>query len=585
MIRDAVSIAPGTTLTADVVVVGSGAAGVPLALELAASGKQVCMLEGGGEAFAHEVQSLYAGTVADPAMHSPTDTYRQRRLGGSTAIWGGRCMPFDPIDFEPRPWVPYSGWPIDYGDLEPWYALANDYLEAGAFAYRDRTAFEPERPPLIEGFASQRLLTDGLERFSRPTDVFARYRARLREEARIDLVSGANCTGIRLRPDGRRVDRLDVATLDGRRFTVRAGAVVLAVGGLETARLLLASDDIAREGIGNAHDVVGRFYMCHIAGNVGELTLAPPLSRVRHGYEISPEGIYCRRRIALTPEMQRRLQVNNGVLRLHFPRIVDPAHRNGVLSGLFLARRLISYEYAKRLNDGASSGVGLYARHLWNVLSDPLDTAGFLAHWLRKRTLAARKFPSVILRNRTNRFSLEVHGEQAPRPDSRVTIGPTRDALGVRRIHVDWRHSPEDIESVRRTLHVLKEDLAACGVGSLRFDEATLARELLRFGAYGGHHVGTARMGSDPRTSVVDRDCRVHSVDNLFIAGSAVFTTSSQANPTLTITALALRLAAHLGADAAGTERRSARDRADGGTLREPVDATGGRVGSHATVQ
>jgi choline dehydrogenase-like flavoprotein len=217
-----------------------------------------------------------------------------------------------------------------------------------------------------------------------------------------------------------------------------------------------------------------------------------------------------------------------------------------VLSGLFLARKFISYEYGKRLNDGTDLTAALYARHLMNVMMDPVDTAAFLAHWATRRTLAQRKFPSVILRNKTNRFSLEMHGEQIPRADSRVTLAGKTDALGVPQLRIDWKYSPEDIESVRGTLDVIAQELQRSGAGRLEYDADTLEEDLMRFGAYGGHHIGTARMGTDPRTSVVDRDCRVHSVHNLYVAGSAAFPTSSQANPTLTLIALSLRVGEHL---------------------------------------
>jgi choline dehydrogenase-like flavoprotein len=189
----------------------------------------------------------------------------------------------------------------------------------------------------------------------------------------------------------------------------------------------------------------------------------------------------------------------------------------------------------------------LYARHLRNVLADPLDTAAFLAHWVTRRTLAQRKFPSVILRNRSNRFSLEVHGEQAPRADSRVTLTDKVDALGMPQLRIDWRYGADDIASVDRTLALVASELERTGAGRLEVDRDTLEEDLLRFGAYGGHHIGTARMGTDPRTSVVDADCRVHSVRDLYVAGSAAFPTSSQANPTLTLIALSLRLGKHLG--------------------------------------
>jgi choline dehydrogenase-like flavoprotein len=183
---------------------------------------------------------------------------------------------------------------------------------------------------------------------------------------------------------------------------------------------------------------------------------------------------------------------------------------------------------------------------LANIFASPLEIVRFLYKWITKRILASRKFPSIILENRTNSFSLEVHGEQCPNAESRVLLSEEKDELGMRKVLIDWRYSEQDICSVKETLIAVSEELCRLGLGQLRFDEDTLEKELLRFGAYGGHHMGTARMGTDPKTSVVDRNCKVHNVTNLFIAGSAVFPTSSQANPTLTVTALAVRLSDHI---------------------------------------
>jgi choline dehydrogenase-like flavoprotein len=546
VIVDANAIDNGARLAADVCVVGAGPAGISLALSLSGQGLDVVLLESGQPGLHAPTQALCEGEVADEKLHSPPDKYRQRRFGGSSAIWGGRCMPFDAIDFERREWVPGSGWPISLDDLLPFYPEANRLAEAGRFAYDARDAFGPGAAPMFKGFDSDVVRTDGLERFSCPTNFGERYERRLRVAGDIRVLLGANCTALKLAPHGRALHDVEVTTLGGRRFSVRPRAAVLATGGLETARLLLASNDVAPAGIGNEHDVVGRYYMCHIAGNVGSLVIEGPTSNVRHGYEVSPEGIYCRRRLSIAEREQRRHGLANAVARLHFPRITDPRHRIGVLSGLYLARRFISYEYAKRLNDGTPPTLALHARHLWNVVADSFDTTAFLAHWIRKRTLAQRKFPSVILRNRSNRFSLEMHGEQFPRADSRVTLTDSRDALGLPRLRVDWRCGAEDIDSVRRTLDVIAQEVERSGIGRLTYDRDTLEEDLLRFGAYGGHHIGTARMGTDPRTSVVDANCRVHSVDNLFVAGSAAFPTSSQANPTLTLIALSLRLGQHL---------------------------------------
>ncbi|MFI4928172.1 MAG: GMC oxidoreductase, partial [Burkholderiales bacterium] len=532
MITDAETIEQGACLRPDVCIVGAGPAGISLALSLTGRGLQVLLLESGRMQEDPTTQALYAGEVADERLHSPPDKYRQRRLGGSSAIWGGRCVPFDPIDFEKRDWVADSGWPICHDDLAPFYPQANQLAEAGRYAYDADEVFGPGGAPLIRQLVSKVVRTNSLERFSCPTNFGERYEARLRVARDIEVLLGANCTRVVLEAEGHAVREVSVSTLGGKRFRVAARSTVLALGGLETARLLLASRDVAPLGVGNDHDVVGRYYMCHIAGNVGQLTLSGTPSEVQHAYVRTPEGIYCRRRLSIAPEEQRRCGLLNAVARLHFPRIADPAHRNGVLSGLFLARNFISYEYSKRLRDGEEGGLALQAQHLRNVLCDPLDTAAFLGHWALKRTLAPRKYPSVILRNRTNRFSLEMHAEQAPRRESRVTLTDSVDALGVPRLRVDWRYDPQDIASVRRMLDLIAVELQHTGAGRLEYNPATLEEELMRFGAYGGHHVGTTRMGVDRRNSVVDADCRVHGVDNLYIASSSVFPTSGQANPT-----------------------------------------------------
>ncbi len=543
MIGDTAEIEAGAALAADICIVGSGAAGISLALALIDSGLSVLLLEGGGAGFEAASQALYRGAVADPLLHSPTDTYRRRGFGGSTAIWGGRCVPFDAIDFEARPWVAGSGWPFRLDRLLPWYRQANALCEAGRFAYTQEDAFPAGLRPMLAGFAGEDFSADTLERFSIPTDFGARYRARLAQSGNVRLLLHASVVALRTGACGRVVDRLEVAGAGGRRFTVRAGHVVLAVGGLETPRLLLASRDHHADGIGNAHDQVGRYYMCHLAGTLGILRPAAP---AWHGYDLSEDGVYCRRRLALTPDAQRRLRTGNFVARLHHPRIPDPSHRTGALSTLYLAKPFISHEYGKRLHGGGRVSAAAWLSHVRNVAVDARGAAGFLLHWLRHRTLAARKYPSVIVSPRGQRYSLDFHAEQEPNALSRVSVTHDKDALGLPRLLVDWRHTALDMHTIRASLAALAAQMAACGAGDFDYDPAEVELAALQDGAYGGHHIGTARMSPDARTGVVDADGRVHGMDNLFVAGSAVFPTSSQANPTLTIVALALRLADHL---------------------------------------
>ncbi len=543
MIGDAEEVEDGAVLAADICIVGSGAAGISLALGLMDCGLSVLLLEGGGAGFEAASQAFYKGGVADTLLHSPTDTYRRRGFGGSTAIWGGRCVPFDAIDFEARPWVGGGTWPIGLGELAPWYGQANVLCEAGRFAYTAADAFPAGLRPMLAGFSGADFSADTLERFSIPTDFAARYRARLALSGSVRVLLHASVVALRTAADGRAVDRLVVAGPGARRFTVRARQVVLAVGGLEVPRLLLASRDDHPDGIGNAHGQVGRHYMCHVAGTIGTLT---PASAAWHGYDVSDDGVYCRRRLALTAAAQRRLRTGNFVARLHHPRIPDASHRTGALSALYFAKPFISHEYGKRLHGGVRLPAAAWLAHARNVAGDARGTAGFLLHWLRYRTLAARKYPSVIVAPRGKGYSLDFHAEQEPNPLSRVSLSHDTDALGLPRVLVDWRYTALDMHTIRAGLAALAAQLAQCGAGSLAYDPAEVELAALQDGAYGGHHIGTARMSADARTGVVDGDCRVHGMANLFVAGSAVFTTSGQANPTLTVVALALRLADYL---------------------------------------
>ena len=457
-------------------------------------------------------------------------------------------MPLDPVDFQSRPWIRNSGWPISYQDVARYYPQATALCEAGEAQYDARYAVPGGMRPLLQGFAPRDFSTDGIERFSCPTDFGRRYRHRLERATSVRVLLHANCTRLAPSPDGARIGSADVRTLDGNRFTVTATQFVVATGALEVARLLLASNDIHVHGIGNSWGLVGRYYMCHIAGSVGTLRIDRPLNDVWHGYDRSDEGVYCRRRISLTEQAQRREHVGNTVFRLHHPRIPDPRHGTGALSAMFLAQRFVRHEYRKRLETDRPISLSVLARHTLNVGVDCVGTSRFLAHWVRDRVLAERKFPTVIIRPRRNIFSLDFNAEQEPNVDSHVRLGAQTDQLGMPRLHIDWRYTEGDVQTVATAFRLLQRDIGRSGVGELSLDpdEADFEAVIRRDGAYGGHHIGTARMASDPFHGVVDAHCRVFDINNLYVAGSAVFPTSGQANPTLTIVALSLRLAQHL---------------------------------------
>ncbi len=543
MIGDARQADPARLTGYDVCIVGAGAAGIALALQFEHRRENILVLESGGWGSEAASQALAEGSVVGDLPHPPLHRFRRRAFGGATGLWGGRCVPFDPIDFETRAWMPGTPWPIAYETLRPHYEQAATLCEIGDFAFTARTAFRHGMRPTLHGFQPGAFADDTLERFSCPTDFAARYGARLKAAKNITVLLHANAVEIRTGADGNTVSSLRVATLEGRRFAVQAETFVLATGGLEIPRLLLASRDHHARGIGNGTDQVGRCYMTHLAGTIGDIHLPEGAPMPFNGYEISDDGVYCRRRFALTAAAQRAFQCGNAIARLHHPRLSEPSHRSGALSAVQLAKPLIGFEYGTRL--GAITGHDLLG-HVRNVVQDFSGAARFAAHWFSRRTLAARKYPSLVAAPRAAIYSLDLHAEQAADPHSRVMLGHGRDALGLQKLVVDWRIMDIDRHTLQSALRALRLDFARSGCATLCYEPEDIDAMIRREGAYGGHHIGTARMAANPRDGVVDENCRVFGVHNLFIASSAVFPTSGQANPTLTIVALALRLAEKL---------------------------------------
>ena len=548
MLFDARDIPAHTQLDCDVVIVGGGAAGITLARELSDTPLDVMLLEGGGWRHENATQALYKGDVVNPAQHGPLDKYRHRGIGGTSTLWGGRCAPFDDIDFERRPHVPHSGWPLGRSDLDACYERAHAYCHAGRYDY-DAATLPHGRLPMIPGLVSDEVLQDRLWRFSLPTNFARLFMPDLKQSGNVRVGLHANCLSIGLGAEGKHARELRVASLRGNVFTVRARQVVLAAGGLETTRLLLASRDVCPAGIGNDHDLVGRFYTSHITGELGEAVFTPKGGPIIWDYERSYDGVYCRRTLAIHPRVQRREGLLNFRCSLSHPPIADPSHRNGILSAAYLVKRFlinrIPPEYSKDMA-GHMTPYRNVPAHLLNLLRGAPALLPFAAKWIGARVLAERKLPSVSLPNRENVYSLHFDAEQSPNPDSRVMLTDDRDALGVPRLRVDWRHSPLDVDSVLRCFQIVKRDLTRCGVASFRLDEADFPARVVAQLGVGSHHIGTTRMADDPAHGVVDADCRVHGVDNLFIASSSVFPTASFANPTLTIVAVAVRVADQL---------------------------------------
>ena len=528
----------------DVVIVGGGAAGLTLAHALGAAGKTVLLLEAGGDKKTAASQEYYRGELTDKIVHPPTHNYRVRAIGGTSTIWGGRAIPFDPIDFEKRDWVPDSGWPFGREALAGYYERAMNAAEAGRPEFCPEHALPGAQKELAPGLDGD-LIQTTIERFSKPTNFWRRYGEEFTRSGRVRVVKDAPVAHIQLTVDGNSVDWIEVAGPDGSRTKIRGRSYVLALGGLETTRLLLASNNVRSAGVGNHGDHLGRNYMSHLCATSGTISFAGPPDGIAYDYAQDAEGIYVRRRLWLTERAQRDFSLLNTTFRTHLPEPADPSHGDAILSAMFLVKDMVLYEYSRKFVENPVSWGGRLS-HVGNIVRQPFRLATFGTNWLRQRTFAERKLPSVVLGSRENRYELEFHAEQAPNPESRLTLSDERDAFGMPRLKIDWRVSELDLLSLEKSYGLLARELELRGAGKLDFDREKLAFKAKRHGIVGGHHIGTTRMSSDPKQGVVDPDCRVHGVGNLYVASASVFPTSGQANPTLTLLALTFRLAEHL---------------------------------------
>lgn len=553
MITDARTGLP-ESLNADVVIVGSGAAGITLALELAGTSQSIILVEAGGDKFDKLQQDFYRAQEISPGTHSPSHMYRRRVLGGSTSVWGGRCIPFDPIDFEERPWMTDTGWPIAHEDVARHYPRALAIAEAGQAQFSAGDAIPGEPAPIAPGSVSADVILDRIERFSHPTHFGAWYRDKLASAPNVQVLTHAPVDQIMTDATAARATGVRIALAEGKKCIVAAPTVVVATGGLETARLLLASRDVQANGLGNSRDLVGRYYQCHIEGELGHISFTGDTSQVRIDYQKSHDGIYCRRYFWLSPQAQRRDHLAGMVLRPAHASIVDPDHRNPILSAMYLVKNFIVPEYARKMtaleqvarSNFGGSNARFMGAHMMNIMRGSPRLATFGVDWMRRRTFAQRKLPSVVLQDPRASYPIDINAEQEPNRDSRITLGSACDAHGMPRIKIDWHTTDADYERVVAGLRVIQKAVAGSGTMRIDIDEEDVARFMDRRVPIGGHHVGTARMASGPDRGVCDSNCELFETKGLFIAGAAAFPTSSFANPTLTLIALTVRLADYL---------------------------------------
>jgi choline dehydrogenase-like flavoprotein len=566
----------GQELHADLVIVGGGPAGLAIAREFFNHRAQVLVLESGRLEEEARIDALNAiESIGEPktdaqierriALHGASTArwshaaqpygVRCRVLGGSSQAWAGKSAAFEGIDFERRAWVPHSGWPITLAELAPHIDRAAEQLNLGPNVYNDELwtllggpppepRLDPERlRPFFWQFARSRINPMDLMRFG---PEFVRENA-----PNVRVLLNATVTGILTNATGTSFDGLEVACLEGARARVRGKAAVLAASGIENPRLLLASNRVREGGIGNDHDVVGRFLLDHPSARIAHFDAnATPKIVDRFGfYGVPHRGrthMYMHG-LALPRSVQEREELLNSALYMIEERAPDDP-----------------FEAIKRLLRGRSPAP---AADLVAVMKSPGLVAkglgmkavqgSLMPAWLKTSLVNAviRTNPNFVVREHLDRgmphklLGLAVEGisEQRPDPDSRITLSETKDPFGVPRAKINWKIDGQARRSLRRLGQLMASEFSRVGLPAPTL-ESWIAQENLDDAVIidMAHTMGTTRMSDDPSQGVVDRNCRVHGVAGLYVAGASVFPTSGHANPTLMILALAIRLADHL---------------------------------------
>lgn len=540
--------AASTAAEYDVCVVGAGPVGLAFAMEASEIGLRILLLEAGDEhSSSHEPQPL-AGQrtqIVDEASHVPVNIITRSGLGGTSWLWGGRCVTLEAADFEPREFVPDGTWPITLSDVEPYYDKAAQYMDCGTGVFRS-SATEWEG---LDAFT-----TTNLERWSRQPRLVTGLGSRLLARPNVDAMLNARLVDIAFADDGA-VKSFKVVHDDQHKHVV-ARSYVLALGGIEGTRFLLDTQRRSPNAFGGIDGPLGRYYMGHTTGSVAEVVFDDPSRAADLDFELDAQGTYIRRRFTLTPEAQRKHGVLGTSFYIDNPPFYAYEHRNATLSLVFLGlaikplgNRLVAERIRRRHVGSRPYHV---SEHLQNVLRHPWDAAKDVIDVIRRRYLSSVRKPGFLLQNEGGRYALHYHSEQVPDPQSRMTMrtDPDGDAVLV----IDYHYSEQDIESLLRAHELLDQDLRAAGHGRLEYlaaDTDGVRAELWNQALGGFHNIGTTRMSEDPTTGVVDRDCRVHGTPNLYIASCSVFPTAAEANPTFFAAVLAVRLAHHL---AAGTE-------------------------------
>lgn len=540
MFIDSRNVPDGETIPTDVCVVGGGPAGIAIAREFINQQFNVILLESGDKDFKPEYADLGDGeTVGDP--FTQLRDMRYRRFGGMSHTWnivlhkgriGVRYIPLDDIDFEKRDWVPFSGWPFSKNDILPYYERANKFCQLNEFDY-DPGKWETDEAKATR-FTGNRVMTS-MFKFG-PSDIYSNeYGQQIDQAHNITTYLNANAVELETDEPAGSVTHVHVACLTGTRFRIAAKHFILATGGLDNPRLLLMSNKNQKNGLGNQNDVVGRYFMDHPIVFGSTVT---PSDRSIFG----KMALYDKRRIN-NETVMAKYKLTDEALRnekiLHMSALIFPREKKFRTPARSSMMELVDAGRKRKLPDHLG-------KHLSNVLFHGAD---LVQSWYQYNYKKQQPYPSLAFGEwslqkeqlkRYTKFEVMCQTEQAPHPDNRITLSTKTDRLGSPQIKLTNYWNEIELRSIKRGLEIFKEEFASAGLGSMETVYVGGRPE----GRMSTHHnMGTTRMHEDPKFGVVDQHSRVHGISNLYVTGGSVFPTGGFANPTLTIIALAIRLA------------------------------------------
>lgn len=505
---DARKLEDNTIIEGDICIIGAGTAGISLALDWAGRNEKVILLEAGGFEYEAEIQDLYDGTTTGQRYY-PLRSTRLHYFGGTTGHWAGMCAPFDEIDFKYREWVPHSGWPINFKDLNPYYEKAHKPLKLGPYSY-DLSYWKNELENMVSFPLDKEKVWNKVWQFSL-AHFNKDYKQDILNAKNISLYTYATAVNIKGNEDVNEIKEVVIKNHSGKTHKVKAKHFVLACGTIQNARMLLASNSQQKEGLGNSNDNVGRYFMEHLEHASAELWFFKDVNWNQYNWEYGKT--IARTELSITEEEQTRQQILNGTVSF---------------------TPLAMGKYLKSDMD------------TWND-KDPRKSAdSFMENIFEAMDKAEKEKDERVKRS----FVLNTRIEQAPNPNSRVTISNEKDVLGVQKPILNWELSPIDKRSIRTIYQILGQQFGKAGLGRVKLkpflrdetDDITWPEDING----GWHHMGTTRMSDEPKTGVVNKHCQVHGISNLYVAGAGCFATSSAPNPTLTLVALTLRLSDYI---------------------------------------